>query len=77
MAVEKNLKPAAAERTSVPDGTGLIAGDPWLEPFAPQLRQRWEHYITMRFQALKSPIRCNCAAAGAHSLYHIPAWPSC
>ncbi len=48
MAVGKNLKPAAAEHAAAPDGTGLIAGDSWLEPFAQQLRLRWEHYTKMR-----------------------------
>ena len=36
-----------AEKVPILDGTGLIAGDPWLEPFAPQLRQRWCHYQKM------------------------------
>jgi 1,4-alpha-glucan branching enzyme len=43
--VTENL---AAEKRTSSDGTGLIAGDPWLEPFAGQLRQRWEHYLRMR-----------------------------
>ncbi|MCK4658040.1 MAG: alpha amylase C-terminal domain-containing protein [Phycisphaerae bacterium] len=30
--------------TSVPDGTGLIAIDPWLEPYAPALRHRYNNY---------------------------------
>lgn len=27
-----------------PDGTGLIAHDPWLEPYAERLRERYAHY---------------------------------
>ncbi|MFH0980769.1 MAG: alpha amylase C-terminal domain-containing protein [Planctomycetota bacterium] len=30
-----------------PDGTGLIALDPWLEPYAPALRHRYNNYRTM------------------------------
>ncbi len=30
-----------------PDGTGLIAGDPWLGPYADQLRKRYAHYRQM------------------------------
>ena len=29
---------------STPDGTGLIASDPWLEPYAPALRHRYNNY---------------------------------
>jgi 1,4-alpha-glucan branching enzyme len=35
------------KKTKVPDGTGLIAIDPWLEPYAQQLRNRYAHYRTM------------------------------
>src|SRR5688500_14576031 len=34
----------ATATTTRTDGTGLIDIDPWLEPFAPQLRQRYQHY---------------------------------
>ena len=34
----------ATATTSRTDGTGLIDIDPWLEPYAPQLRQRYQHY---------------------------------
>ncbi len=30
--------------TSIPDGTGLIALDPWLEPYAHALRHRYDNY---------------------------------
>ena len=30
-----------------PDGTGLIASDPWLGPYADQLRKRYAHYQQM------------------------------
>src|SRR3954468_4230686 len=30
------------------DGTGLIALDPWLEPYAQQLRNRYLHYLHFR-----------------------------
>ena len=33
-----------AEDAAQPDGTGLIKLDPWLEPCADALRQRYEHY---------------------------------
>ena len=29
---------------AVQDGTGLIEMDPWLKPFAPQLRERYRYY---------------------------------
>lgn len=32
----------------VSDGTGLIAHDPWLEPFADRLRERYAHYRSLR-----------------------------
>jgi len=48
MAVEKHPKNGVAETPLVSDGTGLIAGDPWLEPYTQQLRQRWKHYLKMR-----------------------------
>lgn len=32
------------------DGTDLVAVDPWLEPHAPQLQQRFRHYQQMRAQ---------------------------
>ncbi len=30
------------------DGTGLIAEDPWLEPYRQRLRERYSHYLAMR-----------------------------
>ncbi len=48
MADEKHPKNGVAETPLVSDGTGLIAGDSWLEPYTPQLRQRWKHYLKMR-----------------------------
>ncbi|MGC8624905.1 MAG: alpha-amylase family glycosyl hydrolase [Phycisphaerae bacterium] len=38
----------AADQPLPADGTGLIVGDPWLEPYAEKLRQRWSHYRKMR-----------------------------
>ena len=38
----------AAAPKSVEDGTALIALDPWLEPYAQQLRDRWTHYQWVR-----------------------------
>ncbi len=38
----------AAAPKSVDDGTALIALDPWLEPYAQQLRDRWTHYQWVR-----------------------------
>jgi len=37
-----------------PDGTGLIRLDPWLEPYADALRDRYAHYVAMksRFDAI-------------------------
>ena len=32
------------------DGTGLIALDPWLEPYAQRLRDRYRHYLRFREQ---------------------------
>lgn len=39
--------------SQAPDGTGLIALDPWLEPYAPQLRDRYARYTAalQRFDA--------------------------
>lgn len=31
-----------------PDGTGLIALDPWLEPFAPALKARYRRYLDLK-----------------------------
>ncbi|MBS0196394.1 MAG: alpha amylase C-terminal domain-containing protein [Planctomycetes bacterium] len=39
------LQSSVAEtRTPTPDGTGLITHDPWLEPYAPALRQRYRRF---------------------------------
>ncbi|MCH7814246.1 MAG: 1,4-alpha-glucan-branching enzyme, partial [Planctomycetes bacterium] len=35
---------AAAKDLALPDGTGLIRHDPWLEPFAEALRHRYNNY---------------------------------
>ncbi len=48
MADLKVTEQITAEKPVDSDGTGLIAGDPWLEPYAGQLRQRWRHYLKMR-----------------------------
>ena len=37
-------KPAKLDWSRQSDGTALIAGDPWLEPFAEKLRARHAHY---------------------------------
>ncbi len=34
--------------TGTNDGTGLIAHDPWLEPYADRLRERYAHYLASR-----------------------------
>jgi 1,4-alpha-glucan branching enzyme len=36
------------ERPTANDGTGLIAGDPWLAPYADRLRDRYGHYRWVR-----------------------------
>lgn len=36
--------PAPIDYAKATDGTGVIAGDPWLEPFAPALRERYAVY---------------------------------
>ncbi|MCX6380898.1 MAG: alpha-amylase family glycosyl hydrolase [Armatimonadetes bacterium] len=33
---------------NLPDGTGLIALDAWLEPFAPALKARYQHYLNRK-----------------------------
>jgi 1,4-alpha-glucan branching enzyme len=42
------------DKKAAPDGTGLIALDPWLEPYAERLRQRYRHYQWMRERAIKA-----------------------
>ena len=47
--------PAAQKEPFVPwherkDGTGLIAYDPWLEPYAGHLRNRYLHYLSFKRQ---------------------------
>src|SRR5437870_4043570 len=37
-----------SESNPVNDGTSLIALDPWLEPYAHQLRDRYDHYKYVR-----------------------------
>lgn len=36
--------PASIDYSKAKDGTGVVAGDPWLEPFAPALRERYAVY---------------------------------
>src|ERR1051325_6527741 len=40
--------PASAAPPRRDDGTGLIALDPWLEPYAEHLRNRFKHYLNFR-----------------------------
>lgn len=35
----------SAPASDTPDGTGLIAIDPWLEPYRDKLRNRYKHYL--------------------------------
>jgi 1,4-alpha-glucan branching enzyme len=48
MAVQQNgnaaSAPPAPDYRTATDGTGVIALDPWLEPFAPALRSRYASY---------------------------------
>ena len=46
--MDVTIQQAAGEKPRPSDGTGLIAEDPWLEPYAEKLRQRWRHYQKMR-----------------------------
>lgn len=43
-----NTRMAITKLSSAPDGTGLIAIDPWLEPYAERLRHRFQHYQKRR-----------------------------
>ncbi|CBQ68385.1 probable branching enzyme (be1) [Sporisorium reilianum SRZ2] len=43
-AASASQAPAPIDYSKATDGTGVIAGDPWLEPFAPALRGRYALY---------------------------------
>src|SRR4051812_39131399 len=44
----KPVSPAPPPPPRRDDGTGLIALDPWLEPYAEHLRNRFQHYLHFR-----------------------------
>jgi 1,4-alpha-glucan branching enzyme len=46
--------PSPANPTTPDDGTGLLAFDPWLEPYAQRLRDRYGHYKYVRHEVEKS-----------------------
>jgi 1,4-alpha-glucan branching enzyme len=66
MAAEKRSRNSASEIPAGCDGTGLIAGDQWLEPYAPQLRQRWNHYVHMREGIERAGGLLNSISRGHH-----------
>src|SRR3954471_16084131 len=52
-AMTTTTSPASSSSTATApakrsDGTALIAMDPWLAPYAPQLRERYAHYMELR-----------------------------
>lgn len=44
MAAANTAAPAPIDYTKATDGTGVIGGDPWLEPFSDALRERYSFY---------------------------------